>query len=91
MVANQILAGTYTTSAEDAAVVIDVKPGMRGVDREGRPVRLHGPIGHVFMVGGILQFAIAVRGRAVHAEMVAFAEDQGKHEFSSRFDLFAIG
>ena len=68
-------AGTDAASAEDTAVVIENKTGMARIDREVRPLRLHGPVSHVFVVSSILQFAIAAADLAERTEMIAFAEE----------------
>ena len=48
---------------------------MAGVDGEVGPLRLHGPMSHVLIVGRILQFAVAAADLAEWAEVVAFAEE----------------
>ena len=68
--------GTDATSAEDTAIVIEDEIGMARVHREVRPLRLHLPVSHVFVVRGVLQFAIAAADLAERTEMIAFAEEQ---------------
>ena len=83
-VANQLAAGPHAAAAQDTAVVVQADVRMRAVQLKRLPVGLQGPVGHVLGVGRILQFAVAAAGLAVHAEMVALAEQQGQDEFTRR-------
>ena len=89
-IANQFTAGTYAAAAEDAAVVFQNDIWMGSIHRIGLPVWLKRPMGHSFVVGSILKFAITTADLAVRAKMVAFAEDQGKNKFAGIQYLFGV-
>jgi hypothetical protein len=50
---------------------------MARVHREVRPLWLHLPVSHVFVVRGVLQFAISAADLAERAEVIAFAKKKG--------------
>ena len=75
-IARHFSAGTDAAPAEDAAIVIKNKKRVAGVNRIIGPLRLHGPVGHVFFVGRVLQFAIAAADLTEWTEMIAFAEQK---------------
>ena len=75
-VTRHLSACTDATSAKDTAVVIEDEVRMAGIDWEVGPLWLHGPVRHVFVVSGVLQFAIATAHLTERAEMIAFTEEQ---------------
>ena len=81
-VADQFTAGAHAAAAQDAAVVVQHEIRVRGIHREDRPVGLDGPVGHAFVVGGVLQFAVAAADLAERTEVIAFAEQHGQHELA---------
>ena len=81
-VAHEFTAGAHAAAAQNAAAVVEHVIGVRGVHREDRPIGLDGPVGHVFVVGGVLQFAIAAADLTERTEVIPFAEQHGQHELA---------
>lgn len=70
--------------------MINYEPGMRCIDWQGIPIWLDGPVGHVFVIGCLLQFAVSIRYRAVHAKVIALTEYQRKYELPGVLYLFGV-
>ena len=90
-VADQFGASTHTAAAEDAAVVIEDEIGMRRVHKERLVSRGDGPVGHILVVGCLLQFTVAVGILTVHAEVVTFTEKHREDEFPRGFGFVRVG
>ena len=90
-ITNQFTAGTDATAAEDAAVVVHNDEWVGCIHIVGLPVRLQVPVSHAFVVSTVLQLAVAAADLAVHAEVVAFAEDQGEDELTGIQHLLGFG
>ena len=48
-------------------------------------------MGHLFIVSPILQFAVAITDRAVHAEVITLAKNQGQDEFAGIEHFVSVG
>lgn len=64
---------------------------MRGVHREVRPLRLNGPVRHAFVVGRVLQFAVAATDLAEWAEVITLTEQHGQHEMPRLLQRGRVG
>ena len=90
-IARHFGASSHTTAAEDTTVVVQNKVRMRSIDREVVPTGLNRPVGHLFVVSGVLQFAISAADLAERAEVIAFAEQHGEHELARFLQRFCFG
>ena len=76
-VAHQLSAGAHTPPAQDAAVMIQDKIWVRGINRKIFPIRLQRPVIHTFGQGRVLKITLASTDLTIHTKMISFAEDQG--------------
>ena len=90
-IANQLSTGSDTAAAEDTAVVVQDEIGMGSIHHEGFVGGCDRPVGHAFIIGSLLKVTVTIGVLAVHAEVVALAEDHRKDKFPRGFGLVCVG